>query len=119
MLYNKYMPPKNEKLVKFLNNLLKPAQANPVHKRFSKNEKYYNGMGAPTVGYSNNTDPIKGNNRNYYNVIRPIIETKATIALDIQVTTSVKPSSLSHANFDYIKELDSISEMLNDVLGKG
>jgi hypothetical protein len=109
------MPPKNEKLVKFLNNLLKPAQANPVHKRFSKNEKYYNGMGAPTVGYSNNTDPIKGNNRNYYNVIRPIIETKATIALDIQVTTSVKPSSLSHANFDYIKELDSISEMLNDV----
>lgn len=106
---------KNEKLVKYLNSLRRPAMNTEEQKSFVKYAKYYNGMVAPDVGYSYSSDPRRGNNRNYYNCIRPIVETKATIALDAQITTNVKVSSLSHANFDYVKELDSVAEILNDV----
>ena len=106
---------KNEKLVKYLNSLRRPAMNTEDQKNFVKYAKYYNGMVTPDIGYSYSSDPRRGNNRNYYNCIRPIIETKATIALDAQITTNVKVSSLSHANFEFLKELDSVAEIINDV----
>ena len=109
------MPQMNEKLVKYLNGLLKPAQNSSTHKKFDKYKKYYEGDGAPSVGYSYGTDPSMVSNRNYYNCIRPIIETKATIALDSQVTTSVKPSSLSHTNWEHLKDIESVADIINDI----
>jgi len=106
---------KNEKFVKYLNGLRLPAQNNDTQKAFREYEKYYMGKVAPVVGYSFGSDPKRGNYSNSYNCIRPIIETKATIALDAQISTSVEPSTLSHANWEFLKEIESVSEILNDV----
>ena len=106
---------KNEKFVKYLNGLLRPAMNTHTHKQFVEYDKFYNGEVNPTIGYSFGNNPKKGNYSNAYNAIRPIIETKATISLDAMISTNVEPSSLSHANFEYLKEIESVSEILNDV----
>ena len=48
---------KNEKFVKYLNDLRKPAQNTPIQKAFKEYEKFYAGMVSPTIGYSYGTDP--------------------------------------------------------------
>jgi hypothetical protein len=109
------MPQENKKLIAYLNGLRKIASETPYHKQFKKYEKYYNGSVMPQIGYDFDNQAKFGNARDYYNCIRPIVETKATIALDAQISTSVKPTSLSHANFEYLEQIDSVSDMINDV----
>ena len=101
---------KNKSFIGYLNTLRRNAESNPIYGKFKKYKQYYEGDVAPTIPGTN-----KSNNYNFYNAIKPIIETKATISLDAQITTSVKPSSLSHANFDQIENIESISDILNDV----
>lgn len=101
---------KKKAFIGYLNTLRRSAEANPVYEKFRKYKKYYEGDVAPTLPGAK-----KSNNYNFYNVIKPIVETKATISLDAQLTTNVKPSSLSHANFDQIENIESISDILNDV----
>tara|TARA_R110000751_G_scaffold303760_1_gene418689 strand:+ start:3224 stop:5206 length:1983 start_codon:yes stop_codon:yes gene_type:complete len=105
----------DKKLIGYLNTLKKEAVNQPIYDRFRKNEKYYEGKVRPQTGF--NFDGVEkfGNESHYYNCIRPIIETKATIALDAAITTSIKPTSLSHANFQFLEQLESVSDILNDV----
>ena len=106
---------RDKELIEYLNGLRDKASKTDVYKNFTRYEKYYEGSVAPQVGFNFDESQKFGNPRDYYNAIRPIIETKATIALDVQITTSVKPTSLSHANFGYLEEINSISDILNDV----
>jgi hypothetical protein len=101
---------KQKAFIGYLNTLRRNAEASPVYAKFRKYKKYYEGDVSPTLPGAK-----KSNNYNFYNAIKPIVETKATIALDAQLTTNVKPSSLSHANFDQIENIESISDILNDV----
>ena len=105
----------NKKLTKYLQRLLTAASKNQKYSEFRKDKKFFEGEVTPTIGYSYGMDPRKGVNRNYYNVIRPIIETKATIALDSQISTFVKPTRMSNANYQYLKEVDLVADVLNDV----
>ena len=105
----------DKELIQYLNDLRDKAAKTEVYKNFNRYEKYYEGSVSPQVGFNFDESQKFGNPRDYYNVIRPIIETKATIALDVQITTSIKPTSLSHANFGYLEEINSIADILNDV----
>ena len=104
-----------KKLIDYLDGLRKDASNTEAHVAFEKYNKYYEGKVRPQIGLDFKNDPKMGNTSNSYNCIKPIVETKATIALDVQVSTSVKPASLSHANYEYINEIESISDILNDV----
>lgn len=104
----------NKSFIEYLNSLKRSASANPVYKSFTEYERFFEGKVRPVIK-SNEYSTVQGNEACFYNVIKPIIETKATIALDNQITTSVKPTSLSHANFNYLKEIENVAEILNDV----
>jgi len=97
-----------------LNKLKSNAPGVPTHLKFAKFDRYYKGNVAPTVGYGRDGLPVKGSDASYYNIIKPIIETKATTALDAMITTNVKPANLSHQTFDNLKQLESIADILND-----
>jgi len=100
--------------LEYLNKLKSKATGVPTHKKFAKFDRYYKGNVAPTIGYGRDGMPVKGNDASYYNIIKPIIETKATTALDAMITTNVKPANLSHQTFDNLKQLESIADILND-----
>ena len=100
--------------LEYLNKLKSKATGVPTHKKFAKFERYYKGNVAPTIGYGRDGMPVKGSDASYYNIIKPIVETKATTALDAMITTNVKPANLSHQTFDNLKQLESIADILND-----
>ena len=100
--------------LEYLNKLKSKATGVSTHKKFAKFERYFKGNVAPTVGYGNDGMPLKGSDASYYNIIKPIIETKATTALDAMITTNVKPANLTHQTFDNLKQLESIADILND-----
>ena len=100
--------------LEYLNKLKSKATGVPTHQKFAKFERYYKGNVAPTIGYGRDGMPVKGSDASYYNIIKPIIETKATTALDAMITTNVKPANLSHQTFDNLKQLESIADILND-----
>lgn len=100
--------------LEYLNKLKSKATGVATHKKFAKFERYYKGNVAPTIGYGRDGLPVKGSDASYYNIIKPIIETKATTALDAMITTNVKPANLSHQTFDNLKQLESIADILND-----
>ena len=100
--------------LEYLNKLKSKATGVPTHLKFAKFDRYYKGNVAPTVGYGRDGLPVKGSDASYYNIIKPIIETKATTALDAMITTNVKPANLSHQTFDNLKQLESIADILND-----
>ena len=86
--------------LEYLNKLKEKALSNAVHKTYKKYNRYYDGDVAPTLSYDRDGMPVKGSQNSYYNIIKPIIETKATIALDAMISTQVKPSNLSSQTFD-------------------
>jgi len=103
--------------IKYLNNLLSQAKAGHNTKQLKKYKRYYEGSFEPITGVDrdgNTTLGSAGQGNAYYNVIKPIVETKATTALDAMITTNVKPANLSHQTFDNLKQLESIADILND-----
>lgn len=103
--------------IKYLNNLLSQAKTGHNTKQFKKYKRYYDGSFEPVTGLDNQGNATFGSAKKgnaYYNVIKPIVETKATTALDAMITTNVKPANLSHQTFDNLKQLESIADILND-----
>lgn len=100
--------------LEYLNKLKEKALSNTAHQSYKKYNRYYEGDVAPTLRYDNDGMPVKGSKGSYYNIIKPIIETKATIALDAMISTQVKPSNLSHQTFDDLEQLETIADILND-----
>jgi hypothetical protein len=100
--------------LEYLNKLKSKATGVPTHKKYSQFQRYYRGNVAPTIGYGTDNMPIKGTENSFYNIVKPIIETKATTALDAMITTNVKPARLSHQTFDNLKQLENIADILND-----
>jgi hypothetical protein len=109
--------PMDNPFIKYLNNLLSQAKAGHNTKQLKKYKRYYEGSFEPITGVDrdgNTTLGSSGQGNAYYNVIKPIVETKATTALDAMITTNVKPANLSHQTFDNLKQLESIADILND-----
>jgi hypothetical protein len=103
--------------IKYLTNLLSQAKAGHNTKQLVKYKRFYDGTFSPVTGTDANGDYTLGNMKKgnaLYNVVKPIVETKATTALDAMITTSVKPANLSHQTFDNLKQLESIADILND-----
>ena len=100
--------------LEYLNKLKSKATGVPTHQKYAQFQRYYKGSVAPTIGYAKDGLPQKGSEAQFYNVIKPIVETKATTALDAMITTNVKPVNLSHQTFDNMKQLDTIADILND-----
>jgi hypothetical protein len=113
-LYHIVMP---NSFIKYLNNLLSQAKSGHQTDMLRKFKRYYDGTFEPRTGSNNSGNDTYGNiaaGNAYYNVIKPIVETKATTALDAMITTNVKPANLSHQTFDDLKQLESIADILND-----
>jgi len=100
--------------LEYLNKLKSKATNVPTTKKFSQLQRYYRGNVAPTIGYGADGLPKKGSENSFYNIIKPIIETKATTALDAMISTNVKPANLSHQTFNNLKQLENIADILND-----
>jgi hypothetical protein len=106
----------DNRLIKYINALYTAAKKNNFTENFKKYKDYYDGVFTPITGLSGDNETYgetkKGNAQ--YNIIKPIVETKCTTALDAMITTSVKPATLSHQNFDNLNQLESIADILND-----
>ena len=101
---------KNREFIAYLDKLKTIATDQEIYQKFKKYNSYYKGDVRPSLINSK-----KANTVNMYNIIKPIVETKATLALDNMLTTNVKPSSLSQINFSDLKDIETVSEILNDV----
>ena len=103
--------------IKYLNNLLSQAKAGNKTEKLKKYKRYYDGSFEPITGSTQDGNVTLGSNQEgnaLYNVVKPIVETKATTALDAMITTNVKPANLSHQTLDNLKQLESIADILND-----
>lgn len=103
--------------IKYLTNLLSQAKTGHDTKQLEKYKRFYDGTFSPVTGTDakgNLTLGSMGKGNALYNVVKPIVETKATTALDAMITTNVKPANLSHQTFDNLKQLESIADILND-----
>ena len=69
---------------------------------------FYNG------DFENSTE-AKGLN-NVCNVIKQVVDTKATLALDAMMTTTVIPELVSFRDFQNLKDAEATADLLNDCL---
>ena len=101
----------------YLNKLKNQAKQGHNTEQLKKYKKYYDGKIEPATGQDASGNVTYGASKSgssYYNIVKPIVETKATSALDAMISTSVKPAKLSHQTLPNLKQLESIADILND-----
>ena len=94
----------NKVLIKYLSQLKDVATKAKKTSQFHTFENYYLGK------YDDNATNLK----NACNIIKPIIDAKATFILDSELTTVVEPAIISHADFDKVQEMETIADILED-----
>lgn len=103
--------------INYLNKLYGEAKNGHNTNDLKAFKKFYDGRIEPTTGVDSTGKATLGSSKlgsSYYNVVKPIVETKSTTALDAMITTAVKPARLSHQTFDNLKQLESIADIIND-----
>lgn len=101
----------------YLSKILSEAKKGKNSSLLEKYKKYYLGNVPPKTGTTTSgasTYGVEKSGSSYYNIIKPIIETKATIAMDSMITTNVKPKRFSHQTIDALDTIETISDLLND-----
>ncbi len=100
----------NRDLIKHCMTLLESAKNHHPRDKFKKWEAYYSGTYPVTNVSSSENDSL--------NIIKPIVETKVSLVLDAQVTTTVEPRLGSFSDLKAIEEIDAIADFLNDCLSR-
>lgn len=91
-----------KKIIKIINKYRDEAVKEQKKIPFAQYENYYRG----------NSFKIK--NINNYNIVKSLIDTKTTLVLDNNITTSIIPKNISFANQQSIKDMYDIADILND-----
>ncbi len=90
--------PFNKTLIKILDGYKKKAIANQKKVPFKNYEDYYRGE----------------NKGSYFNIIKTLVDTKATFILDNNITTSVIAKTVNFADMDAIKNMQDMADVLED-----
>ena len=91
-----------KQVIKYLDKLKVAATSSHPRKKLKEWRDYYSG------------EFFDSKNRNYFNMIKPIIDTKLTAILDAKISTQVVPKYMSFQDFDQIDSIDGIADILQD-----
>ena len=94
--------------IEYLNSLLSKSKNKDALEKLNTHLTYFKGGTPLKIKKDAKTNPV-----NFYNVIKPIIETVATTSLDAMVTTTVKPSVLNTQTITNLRKLQLVADVLD------
>ena len=103
-----------DKLIEYLDGIKSKAVGEKDTHKLESLKKTYNGKISPLIKKNPKSPSMYGRGNSFFNIVAPIIETKATATLDTMITTNVKVSNLSHQNFDSLEHLERVASIIND-----
>jgi hypothetical protein len=101
-------------LVSHCKKLYATAKKSHPKKRLDNCEQYYLGRFGNNGGSVGAPDAVR-DARQSYNIINPIVETKTSLTLDSQITTTVNAVIGSLADINQIVVIEKISDTMNDI----
>jgi len=97
---------KEKLLVDHCKRLLKESESKKPTDKLRDYENFFLGR---------TDDNSTQNKKSFYNISNPIIETKVSLAMDSDVTTSVNAVIGALSNIEEIKTIEDISDIMNDI----